>query len=99
MARAKCTGRRDLRGKGLTMKRARERLSQPTTSQLTTNRRRVTMPTAERVRQLLDYNPHTGDFTWRLSRRGQRRGVGSKAGSVVTVVDPTGQSYYYLQIG
>lgn len=40
-------------------------------------------PTAERVRELLDYDRVTGAFTWRVERRGSAR-AGSPAGSVTT---------------
>lgn len=30
--------------------------------------------TAERLRELLDYNPHTGEFVWRVSCRGTKAG-------------------------
>ena len=28
--------------------------------------------TAERLRELLDYSPHTGEFVWRVSCRGTK---------------------------
>lgn len=38
------------------------------------------MLTAERARELLDYNPDTGEFRWRIARRGTAR-YGAIAGS------------------
>lgn len=46
------------------------------------------MTTAERLRELLAYNPRTGLFTWRVSRKG-RGGVVS-AGSVAGTFDTRG---------
>jgi len=36
--------------------------------------------TAERLKHLLDYNPETGDFFWKVQRRGKAR-IGTKAGT------------------
>lgn len=36
--------------------------------------------TAEQVRELLDYNPETGRFTWRIAPRGHK--AGSQAGCI-----------------
>lgn len=38
--------------------------------------------TAERLRQVLAYDPATGEFTWRVSGRGRFKRVGAKAGCV-----------------
>ena len=38
--------------------------------------------TAERLRELLDYNPHTGEFVWRVSCRGTKAGdIAGSSGS------------------
>jgi hypothetical protein len=37
--------------------------------------------TANRARDLLDYNPITGDFTWKINRRGRRQ-KGTSAGCI-----------------
>jgi hypothetical protein len=37
--------------------------------------------TQTQLKELLNYNPFTGHFTWRVSRRG-RKGVGAVAGSI-----------------
>lgn len=38
--------------------------------------------TASRLRKLLDYDPHTGHFTWLVNRRGRYARIGKCAGSV-----------------
>jgi hypothetical protein len=49
--------------------------------------------TAERVRELLSYNPETGVFTWLVdSPKGGQRRAGKAAGSV------TGDGYHYISI-
>lgn len=47
--------------------------------------------TAERLRELLHYNPDTGIFTWRVGRRGKAR-KGSVAGC------PTGYGYLTIRV-
>jgi hypothetical protein len=52
--------------------------------------------TAERVRELLKYNPKTGIFTWRVARKGRPYGyipAGTRAGSVWQ-----GNGYRYIML-
>src|SRR5262245_3216940 len=45
-------------------------------------RKRLPLPPAERLRELLSYDQHSGILTWRVQRPGGRSGVGCKAGSI-----------------
>lgn len=49
--------------------------------------------TAERARELLDYDPDTGVLTWRTDRRG-----GAYAGDVAGSLKPTVQGQRYLTV-
>ena len=55
-----------------------------------TDPRRKLPLTAERLRELLDYNPETGIFTWKKKNR--KRDVGDIAGS------RAGEDYYQISI-
>ena len=58
------------------------------------------MSTAERVRELLSYDPETGDFRWMVSRGGQRAGSIARCvrhdGYVVIMIDR--KLYYAHQL-
>lgn len=48
---------------------------------LITGYTRKVMPTVERLNQLLDYNPDTGELFWKVDRRGTAK-AGDRAGSI-----------------
>jgi hypothetical protein len=48
--------------------------------------------TAEQVRELLDYRPETGEFFWKISRRGRGFKKGNKAGGI-------NERYFRIGIG
>lgn len=57
-------------------------------------RRRTTLPISkERINELFDYNRETGEFIWRVARRGGA-GVGQRAGSI----DDTKHGYRWIRI-